>query len=160
MTATQGRIVGIDSNILIYAFASPGLPSDQDLMERAGWLLDALFDQKATVCVSVVSIAEYLVKIPLSQHSQMIRKLESRFTIAPFNLRAASVAADLVAKSKNNAHVTRRDGDRPCLMADTKIAASLFAAGIRELYANDSRILDLAKISGLSVQGLLLQRTD
>lgn len=135
--------VGIDSDILIHAYHQTKNDQD-DISERARRLLDWLFDQKRPVYLSVISIGEFLVKVPIGKHARTIQKLEERFRIAPFNLKAASLAADLVSKSKNNPAIVRVDGDRPCLMADIKIVASLLATGsVRQIYGNDDRMISI-----------------
>jgi hypothetical protein len=103
-----------------------------------------LFERNATVYLSIVTVAEFLVKVPLGSHAKTIQKLEERFRIAQFNLKAASMAADFVARSRENPGIVRIQGDRPCLMADIKIVASIFATGVvKKFYANDDRFISI-----------------
>ena len=94
--------------------------------------------------LSIIGVGEFLVKVPLGKHARTIQKLEERFRIAPFNLKAVSIAAYLVCKSKNSAAIVRVVGDRPCMMADIKIVASLQATGsVRRIYSNDDRMISI-----------------
>ncbi len=141
---------------MVYSLSIPKTAEDIDRAKKATWLLDYLMGQKAIIQLSYVSVAEYLVKVPVAKHAAAIKKLETRFRLAPFNLEAASIAADIVNHSKQSTVVVRREGDRPCLMADTKILASLIASGMQTFYANDERIRTLAQSyrSTLHVDGL------
>ena len=143
--------VGIDTNILIYALQDPTKlkKADRKQGERnrryAERLFRRLHSEKRRIMISVITVAEYLVKVPEAQHSDMIRAFEDEFTIAPFNRQAASFAARIVASTKESKKAVRVTGGRPVIMADTKIVASLIAADAREIFFGDAGAVKIAK---------------
>lgn len=146
--------VGIDTDLLIQSYLSASdLDAYTDPEARDSQRLFALYAKrliedirvrKTPLLISSITVAEYLVKIPAPQHGQSIRELQELFTIVNFNLRSASIAADLVAKAKTRHKSARRNNDRMIVSADTKIIASLIAAGAKTIYFHDKIAYDLA----------------
>lgn len=141
-------IVGIDSNILIYAGVVPRSPTSsgksaeqKDLTRRAKILLHDL--RAETVVLPTVAIAEILVPVEPSKHGLLITALKEMFVCADFGERAASIAADLWAQY-NNIPPDRKYEDRYALRADVKIIATAKAVGAATFYTNDDNCRALA----------------
>ena len=94
-------IIGIDSMVLIYAELVPTKgkgPQCNDLSElrnRSKLLVIKASDHKDTIVLPTVVISELLVPVPKSQKGALILALQQRFVCPPFDLPAASIAADL-----------------------------------------------------------------
>ena len=112
--------VGIDTNIVIYAFrespdvtAEGGSAADDGQRERADRLLDSLDETQTTIAFSIVSVAEFLVPIPSDRHRIISNALAGEFEKVPFGLAEAmrtagtySVAQDEAVRSAD--HGVRR----------------------------------------------------
>lgn len=135
---------GIDTNLLIYALYK-GESANDDLSIRAKSLTRHLWDIKHEIAISVISLSEYLVKIDPEHHVSTTREIESYFRIAPFNARAAQIAAELFPHAKRlNSGPNKRE--RTVMSADVKIIASLVAAGVYDIHSNDERFLKIANL--------------
>ena len=68
------RTVAIDSNVLVFAAQRGG--SDEQ-RKRAGWLMEALAADKATVVFPAVCVAEYLVRVDEAQRPDVLAEVMS-----------------------------------------------------------------------------------
>ncbi len=155
MTRTIPRLVAIDTQILIFSLRLPTGDAEQDdLMCRSKRLMRDMLKAETRVMISMITLSEYLVKIPQAQKMQVAQDLASSYEIALFNIRAAVLAADLVPFGKQLV-----DGDRDVIMADTKIIASIAAAKCPRVYTHDtgSKFAQICHHAGLEVRGLPAQ---
>jgi predicted nucleic acid-binding protein len=142
-------IVGIDSNILIYAGLVPksatGTKSAEQaaLTRRAKILLHDL--REAQVILPMDAIAELLIPVPIAKHGLLIGSLREIFTCPDFGDRAASVAADLWARYKQ-VPVDQKYDDRHVMRSDVKIIATAKANGATKFYTNDDTCRALASL--------------
>ena len=94
-------MLGIDSMILMHAyrktFATEAL---KEWNRRSKVLLKTLRKDEVIVCISTISVCEFLAGIPESEHTSMVNHFNETFTVAPFNMRAAMIAATLVPSAK------------------------------------------------------------
>ena len=142
--STPGLRVGLDTNILIYAFSNPKSDDEKALAKSSKRLLESLEERKCRICISIISIAEYLAKVEVSRHTSFIQRIESRYQISGFSLHAASQTARIFGLAKKPAKAGRTKADRVCLAADCKIIGSLFADRVVEVYTNDKEFMELA----------------
>lgn len=150
----KGPPVGIDSNILIYAMQTdadfmrindPMERSQAQILSKAALrLLARIRDKKSQVFLSTISLGECLVKVPPSQHNDAIRIIRKMCTLVDYNVRAATIAATMVDLAKAANRDLRLRIDRPVLMADVKIIASLRVARVSKIYMNDEACCKLA----------------
>jgi predicted nucleic acid-binding protein len=155
MTESNKSPVGIDTNILIYATRSQSqLLAITDVAKRdecrklsryAIRLIDRLRNEEKPILLSTISLGEYLVKVKASDHSRVTKELESLFSIVGYSQKAASKAAEMAACTSLPKRAAREQGDRMVVAADTKIMASLIAAGATTIYLNDKRACQLGK---------------
>ena len=143
--------VGIDSMILIYAGLAPvkagGAQSEEyaDLCVRAKLLMHRLAREKVTVLLPTVAISEVLIPVPKSQKGALIAAIQKRFVCPPFDVAAASIAADIWSEHKKLPQDVQYCS-RQVLRADVHIVASIYAAGGREFYSHDEKCRALASI--------------
>lgn len=143
------KVVGIDADVLILAdsVGKGGEVSQPatELNHRARLLL--LMHAQDTIVLPTVAIAEFLAPIPIRQHGSILADFAERFLCPIFDVRAASIAADLWAKQQQrDPGKTLYQDARVVLKADIKIIASAKAAGATVFYTNDNRCRELAKL--------------
>ena len=133
-------LVGFDTMMLIYAFRDKPCSVEGAKHTRlAKSLVQELTISGSRICISIITVAEYLVKVEASRRHQMLQFFEKQFEIAPFNLQAAQITADLVPFAKTLVNL-----DRPVVMADTKIAGSLIARRCPVIYTADEKFKKIA----------------
>jgi len=91
-----------------------------------------------------IVLAEFLTgQDPVSQRSvkEIIGKA---FFIAPFDAKAAVIAAELFDKQEFDAAKQESEVGRQCLKADYKILATAIAHGASAIYANDQHFIKFA----------------
>lgn len=142
---------GIDTNVLIHALVDPNekvTGQKAMLVKRSKWLLRELVSERCEIYVSIISLAEYLVRVSEDRHDQTIQAMETQFRIAPFNFRAARECSVLVTEAKRilRSDGSRQVGERSILMADSKIIASLVAANVDRIYTHDRKAMEIANI--------------
>ena len=110
-------IIAIDSQILIYAEIVPRKnakhsPEFNDLRVRAKLLLAKVDPKKDTIILPVIAVSELLVPVPQIHRGAVIAVLQQKFVCPPFDLPAASIAAELTAQhSKLPQTEVRRPAD-------------------------------------------------
>jgi len=143
-------ILGIDSMILIYAEIVPSKRTTRssdfdDLRVRSKLLLHMAARKKDTILLPTVAISELLVPVSKLQRGALIALLQQKFVCPPFDLPAASIAADLWSQHKKLPQDLQYD-KRHILRADAMIIASVLAAGAAEFYSHDERCRALANL--------------
>jgi predicted nucleic acid-binding protein len=102
-------------------------------------------NHKGVIILPVIAISELLVPVPDANKGAVIATLEKLFLCAPFDVQAASIAAELFAKRDKIPQKQRYD-KRYVLKADAMIIASAKAAGATEFYTHDESCRALAKL--------------
>ncbi|MCL2646048.1 MAG: PIN domain-containing protein [Phycisphaerales bacterium] len=125
---------------LIWALKDNPTEENADFHRRAELLMKQLTRDKAIVVLPTIVIGEYLCKVPKSSHGQIVAKLQERFRIVPFDVRASSMAADLWQKRQNLPH------SRRLLKADMLVIASAEAAGAERFYSADAECRAVAEL--------------
>lgn len=137
-------LIALDTMILIWGIRRGGKASQKGREHRAGILLRTLEEQKAQVVVPTISIAELLVPVPREDHGKFINELQKRFICPPFDVQAASIAADLW---RQNSTLTEIDQlSRKTLKADVQIIATAKAAGATKFFSHDRKCRKLTAI--------------
>lgn len=143
-------MIAIDSMLLVYAQWVPAKPGDvaADIVElriRSKLLLNKYAkEDDPPIILPLVALSELLIPVSIDQHPSLIAKLSERFMLAPFDLPATAIAANLWTQARTKATVTY--GSRQVLRADTMIIASAKSAGAREFYTNDENCRKLASL--------------
>ncbi len=90
--------VALDTMTLIWGIQKSGNPSQSNLVEmqcRAAILIDLLQEDKTTVIIPTVSVAELLIGVAPADHGTFIATLQTNFFCPPFDIRACELAARL-----------------------------------------------------------------
>lgn len=140
--------IGIDTHVLIYAELVPAKDEVrsadfEELRDRSRLLLYRAAKKKDMIILPTVAISELLVPVPREQQGALITLLQQKFFCPTFDLQAASIAADLVARHKQLPRDLRYN-DRKIVRADAMIIASARAAGASAFYSHDGKCRSLA----------------
>lgn len=143
--------VTLDTNVLIWGlkFGSGNTaPRVAEMQRRAGILLADLEQDRETIVVPNIVVAELLLAIDPKEHGKFIGELQSRFFIPSFDLRAVPVAAALW-----QAHRKLPKADqisRTVLKADAMIIATAKVSGVKIFYSEDRKARILASLADLT----------
>lgn len=148
-------IVVLDTQILIWGGIreSENLNGvERELLQRTAWLLDYLEDIRAKIIIPTIVAAELSVPLPAPKRDDFMARLSERFILKPFDVHAASVAADLFASVM--ADHTSAPATRRVLSADVKIVATAKSARVTKFYSHDRGCLRIAHLAGLDAYDL------
>lgn len=151
-------IVALDTMILIWGIRRGGKPSQRQLEQRAKILLRQLEDDRAQIVVPSIVIAELLVPVLPANHGAFIIELQRRFLCPPFDVHAASLAAQLW-QLNHTAKPAERLGRRT-LKADVQIVAAAKVAGATRFCSNDRKCRRLAEQLSLTALDLPTHHED
>jgi predicted nucleic acid-binding protein len=151
--------VAIDTMVIIFGLRTArkgrGRAADKaitELRRRANVLISTLAENRETVIVPSIVVAELLAGIPTKDHGNFLSELQERFFIVPFDVRASQVAAQLWQKHRGlpkEAQIARST-----LKADAMIVASAFIAGATVFYTHQAKVRNLAELAGMSGRDL------
>ena len=151
--------VALDTHILIWGGLRPPNPSGEPLSSHAAEmtyrshaLLVDLEKRGEKIIIPVVSVAELLVPLDTSQHGAFLATLTARFFCPPFDMHAASLAAQLW--SYHRTLPPSEQLGRLVLKADVQIIATAKAAGASTFYSHDSKCRKLAIRAGMKASDL------
>jgi predicted nucleic acid-binding protein len=147
--------VGIDTMILLWAMPEPHFKGkkqiNQDVAEmqrRALLLLSTLQEEDADVVVPTITASEWLAGIDPVKHGTFLAKLDSFFTLAPFDPPSAALAAKLFQKVYELPKAEKPT--RVCLKADVMIIASAKISGAAKFYSHDEKVRKIAVLAGMA----------
>lgn len=137
----------LDNHILIWGIRGVAEIGQEIMIRRAKALFDELEDQDAEILVPTVVVSEFLAGVPKSEHEELLRVLDRRFQLPPFDVRAAAVAARVWRDAaERNPHL--RDQIREAfpgtskvkIKADIQILATSLARNADVLYTHDGAL--------------------
>ena len=149
--------VALDTMALIWALRKDpqkGKLSDHDteMVRRSRILLRDLDERKLIVIVPAVAVAELLCPIDPKEHGKFIAVLTQRFFCPPFDIRAASLAAELWQYHRGLP--SDEQISRTVLKADVLIVSSAKVGGASAFYSHDAKCRRLATHAGLKARDL------
>ena len=139
--AKSQSLVAIDSMILVWGIRKEG---PEDRLERAKWLFAKLDHDQSQIVVPSIVIAEYLSHVDVRKHAETIELMNNRFIISPFDVRAASLAADLFRQGLEERGDKGSPDGRKCLRADSLIVATARSQGVSVFYSHDKHCRTMA----------------
>lgn len=146
-------ICGLDTMTVIWGLRDVGKSTDPDMERRAGLLLRQLDADEAKIVISAVTVAELLTPLGPREQNLFVAELNKQFEVAPFDVSASSLAADLYRKSRQSA-IEQARPSRKIIRADTLIVASLKRAGATIFYSNDRNCRTIAEKAGMVAHDL------
>ena len=153
------RRVAIDTSVLIDWLS--GNEAATDLQRCARWLFEELSAKQIEVVIPVAAVTEALVQIEADRRAAWLADLESRFELAPFDVRCCVVASGLTAEALDEHKRSKRDGKakpdgRVKAKADSVIIATAKCHGAAAIYTGDEDFAKLARRAG--IDGLLVTK--
>jgi len=128
---------------LIYLASPPAATAaGRELQRRANILIHQLDEQKATLLLPSVVVAEYLCGIEPEKHGAVLAELQQRFLTPPFDVRASAMAAQLWLRHRELPKAEQ--AERTVLKADVLIIASAKLAGAVRFYSHDATCRKIA----------------
>lgn len=140
-------VVALDTMTIIWGMRRSKKDAGADLQRRASILPRQLDDEKSTVVVPSVVVAELLAGIDKEKHGDMIAELRRRFVCPSFDPHAASIAATLWQAHRKLAKSEQLS--RSVLKAEVMIIATAAAAECRVIYSHDPKCRRLAQLAKL-----------
>jgi predicted nucleic acid-binding protein len=138
----------IDTNVLIFMSKPLTDPDPRGQLARELVRSLKIEARSARTIVPAIVIAEYLIGIKLEDRTATLIELQHWVHIAPFDMRGAAIAADLMLEVLK---LRKQDPliagiHRQCLKADVEVMATSIAHGARILYTTEAQ--KFAKIAG------------
>ena len=137
-------MIALDANILVWGIRGIPDPNRPDMVERCKALIADLEDQKQTRLIPSVVFAEYLIGHTAEQQAEEVRIIGRHYFIAPFDGRAATIAAELYDAQVFKQIVTADGVGRQCLKTDYNVIATAIRHGASSLYVDDKHFKKIA----------------
>jgi|SRR5579872_6175171 len=137
--------VAIDTTILVWGVRKER-PNDgrDDLIERCVRLIEWSHAKGDSVIIPSVAAAEYLIGCSDETRDAQRKELFENFFVAPFDGKAAEIAARLYDRNLFANVRQATDKPRQCLKADYYVIATAIAHGAGCLYTDDKHMEDFA----------------
>jgi len=149
--AKYPNCVAIDTQILIYSLREKFETEEQKSdSANAQTLMASVLSAGSRICISAITVAEYLVGVEQINRNSTLLQLTSSFDVAAFNTRSAAIAADLFPSMKQASNANRK-----IFSADSKIVSTIIAHNCRLMYTNDG---DLSKLEHPEIEIRLLPK--
>lgn len=136
----MNQIVCIDTNILSW-FLRTCRDQDENKMERAQALVEALHKDKVIVALPSIVLAETICFIPDDALQNATNILQGQFPIFQFDELAAHCYRTVFRQTRN----MKTDAPRWSKSADLKIISTAMAHGAACMYTEDPGMINLAK---------------
>lgn len=140
-------IVCFDTQIVIWGLKEEATPGQEHMIPKARYLIDRCDQEKKTVVIPTIVVAELLSGLDSEMFVEFNRVLESQFLILPFDFKAAN----LYAKIWKDKRQVRKDlleqgkATRAELKADSFIVATAVANNADCIYTYDDPLKKFAK---------------
>jgi predicted nucleic acid-binding protein len=159
-------LIGLDTNVLIYASKQPDEPDPRGFNQSARELVSQLTNDKTQrdkrVLVPSLCLAEYLTGIPKSKRNAVLKNLESWTFIAGFDASAAGITADLMHdvfldwkdEKASNPESDYAKRSRQIIKSDVIVLATAIAHGGTILYTTEEVIFSRMAGGRIDVKSL------
>lgn len=135
--------ISIDSQILIWAIKKQATENRREMIVRAEQFFLQCHERRETLILTAQALSEFLVGYDDAQVRASVAEISRSFVIAPFDTKAAVIAAELQRDWKQLR--AEHGGTKPTIKADINVLASSIAAGANYLFTEDARIAAIAK---------------
>jgi predicted nucleic acid-binding protein len=151
--------VALDTMILIWGglrrpvgSKSSGAENASEMEFRSRVLIRDLEDKDEKIIIPAISVAELLTPLDAQEHGDFIAVLTQRFFCPPFDVRAASLSAQLWQYHRGLP--PKEQLQRSVLKADVLIVAVARLAGATTFYSHDAKCRKLAERAGMKAKEL------
>ena len=90
------ELLCIDTNVMIWGILQNGKTDlEKRMIEKASAFFDNGFAEGKTFAISVITLSEFMVKIPPDERDQYIELISKNFVLLPYSENAAMKNADI-----------------------------------------------------------------
>lgn len=144
----MGKLVMIDSQIFIWGIKEQSVPEQEDKILSAKTFIDWLSKNEDKILLPTPLIAEVLSPVPVSKHGQILKLIDKRFQVAPFDSLAAMKCAELIHLSLNDEEVKKYRSEHRVsknkLKFDCMLVAIAITRKVDKIYTEDNDLLKFA----------------
>lgn len=141
----------VDTMVLIWWIRKDATDGQEEMLDRARWLMEKLEQGGADVAISTITEAEFLRGAAAEQRDEQSRILHQFFLVKPFDTNAAQTLSREFARDFSVAEYSKQ---RTALKADMMLVATAAAAGVDVFYSHDAECRKLAEKAGIRAQDL------
>lgn len=132
----MGRIVCVDTHVLIWGVKKDSSPSQREMIERTVNFLHWLENERQKIIVPAPVLGEFLMNIPQDQHDRITEEIQSRFMVLPYDAAAAAMFARIWQINKNNG-MPSGESSREKMKIDSEIVAIAVINKAAIMYSED-----------------------
>jgi predicted nucleic acid-binding protein len=144
--------VVLDNNVLGWGILRQASPSQAEMIERTGRFLASLENDGTIVIIPAPVLTECLRCVKPEERGAFLARFIARFRVAPFDAKAAAIAASLFLDGslehrcpKDDELCSESPSLRRTLKYDAQIVAIASAFGVPIIYSTDERLASMAK---------------
>lgn len=142
------KLIAIDTQILVWGVQGRSHSTQKGMIARAKAYFDELVKKDARIIIPTPVAWEYVCWFPIAEQNEQWAILSRRFRLAPFDLRAAQIAA-VIERQRLNGKVSKKakrspteaeigDLTRQQVKVDVQILAIAIAVGAESIITDDS----------------------
>lgn len=142
-------LIAIDTQILIWAVKREATPGQEPMIEKAARYLEHLDKCQDQIIIPSVVVSEFLANVPDEREATVLKALEKRFMVIPFDTLAAVYAARIWrSNSVRNPSLVQQlkaDGFKNAkIKADIQIIATALARKAGRITTHDDGLVKSA----------------
>jgi predicted nucleic acid-binding protein len=139
-------LIVVDTQILIWAVKREATPGQEQMIEKAARYLEHLDKCKDQIIIPSVVVSEFLANVPDEREAAVLKALEKRFMVIPFDTLAAVHAARIWRiNSSGNASLVQQlkaEGFKNAkIKADIQIIATALARKAVRITTHDDGLI-------------------
>ncbi len=139
-------LVCVDTMMLIWGVQGTARPNQQGMIPRARAYLKELAEKRHHILVPTPVITEYLTPFDANDRTAQLEVLQKMFVVAPFDLRASVIAAELWGQRDRLKAIREEYGSsRGKVKMDCHIVAVAKAHGASHLVSHDEGLRKIAE---------------
>lgn len=147
--------ISVDAQILIWGIKRQATANRQHMIERAAAFFRQCDQNRTQIYIPAQSLAEFLCDYDADKRRQSLAKVARGFQIAPFDGKAAVIAAELMADWNQLRQIGDENGlTKQQIKADINVLASALAVNARYLYSEDRQMISFAKGRNIIIEKL------
>jgi predicted nucleic acid-binding protein len=140
-------VISVDAQILIWGVQGQATAQRQEMIPRARAFFERCKAEQLKIHLPAFALAEYIVGLDQKQQAESLAALSRTCLIAPFDGKAAIIAASLQREWRQTIKPIQDEYSltRGNIKADICVLACAIASGATVLYSEDPQMSRLAK---------------
>ncbi len=139
-------MISIDTHIMLWGVKEEASPGQEDKIPLAKAFLKHCRNDRITVVITTQVLAEFLVNYTEEERLEQAALAEKNFFVAPLDLRAAVIAAELSANKALLAEVRQSpEHSKQTVKADINVLAASISCGATRVISEDDSMAKLAQ---------------